>query len=340
MSGDERAEKTPDGPAQDAGERAEKTRGDQAEDAGEPAGNPDRPADDSGERAENPGGTVELPAPPAAGPLYRRAVLGLLPGVGPARRGDGLPDSELLVRGVGVDRDHLAAYNRVCGFRLADSLPATYPHIMAFPLALRLMTLPEFPFPLVGLVHVANRITIARPIDAAEPLDISVRAADLRAHDRGRQVDVVVTATSAGEPVWRGVSTYLRRERATTGGERRGAGDRPAPPAASARWRVEPRVGTDYAGVSGDRNPIHTSRIGARLLGFPRPIAHGMWSKARCLAALEGRLPDAYTVEVSFKLPIPLPATVAFSAAPAWDFALHDAKSGRPHLTGSVSTPA
>ena len=89
---------------------------------------------------------------------------------------------------------------------------------------------------------------------------------------------------------------------------RRDRGERPTPPAGSARWRVEPRVGTDYARVSGDRNPIHTSRLGARLFGFPRPIAHGMWSKARCLAALEGRLPDAYTVEVAFKLPVPLPA--------------------------------
>ena len=39
-----------------------------------------------------------------------------------------------------------------------------------------------------------------------------------------------------------------------------------------------------------------------------------MWIKARCLAALERRLPEAYTVDVAFKLPLPLPATVAFSA--------------------------
>ena len=39
-----------------------------------------------------------------------------------------------------------------------------------------------------------------------------------------------------------------------------------------------------------------------------------MWSKARCLAALENRLPDAYTVEVAFKLPVPLPSTVALRA--------------------------
>ncbi|MDW5327809.1 MaoC/PaaZ C-terminal domain-containing protein [Plantactinospora sp. KLBMP9567] len=283
------------------------------------------------------GSGVELAALPAAGPLYRRAAIGLAPGLGPARRADRLPETELLVRAVTVDREHLAAYDRVCGFRLADALPPTYPHVLAFPLALRLMSAPEFPLPLVGLVHVANRITTYRRVDAAEPLDLAVRAVDLRPHDRGRQFDMVCTASTGGEVVWRAVATYLRRERTGADGGRRDATERPAPPAPTALWRVHSRVGRDYARVSGDHNPIHTSRIAARLFGFPRPIAHGMWSKARCLAALEGRLPDAYTVDVAFKLPVPLPGTVAFSATPGWNFGLHDPSRGRPYLLGEVA---
>ncbi|MCM0674643.1 hypothetical protein NCC78_08075 [Micromonospora phytophila] len=272
---------------------------------------------------------------PASGALYRRALLGALPGIGPSRRPAAPPAVELAAAGTTVDRAHLADYDRVCGFRLADRLPATYPHIMGFPLSLLLMTTPDFPIPLTGVVHVGNRITVHRPITADETLDFSTYAENLRPHDRGRQIDVVLIGSVGGEEVWRGVSTYLGRER-TPGGERRDRGDRPAPPPATGRWRVEPRVGTDYARVSGDHNPIHTTRLGARLLGFPRPIAHGMWSKARCLAALESRLPDAYTVDVAFKLPVPLPGTVAFSATPGWDFALHDARTGRPHLVGTV----
>jgi hypothetical protein len=284
--------------------------------------------------------TVELSRSPGLPTLYRRAALGALPGLGGGRPAT-LPDTELVLRGVTVDRARLAAYNRVCGFRISDGLPATYPHILAFPLAMRLMTAPDFPFPVVGLVHVANRIELARPIDAGEPLDLAVRAADLRTHERGRQLTLVATASAGGEVVWRSASTYLWREKAAGGGERRGDGDRSAPPAAAAVWRVGPRVGTAYAEVSGDRNPIHTSRLGARLFGFPRPIAHGMWSKARCLAALEGRLPEAYTVDVQFKAPIPLPARVGFTAARGpdgdWRFALHDARSGKPHLTGTLA---
>ncbi|MET8120937.1 MaoC/PaaZ C-terminal domain-containing protein [Micromonospora sp. NPDC005291] len=277
---------------------------------------------------------------PSTGALYRRALLGALPGLGGGRRGPGLPAGELATvelaaGGVTVDRAHLADYDRVCGFRLTDRLPATFPHVMGFPLTLRLMTTPEFPIPVTGLVHVGNRITVRRPITADETLDFRTYAENLRPHDRGRQVDVVLVGSVDGEEVWRGVSTYLGRERKPDGGERRDRSERPEAPAATACWRVEPRVGTEYARVSGDHNPIHTSRLGARLFGFHRPIAHGMWSKARCLAALENRLPDAYTVEVAFKLPVPLPSTVSFALLPDGGFALHDSR-GRPHLVGLV----
>ncbi|MCX4387455.1 MaoC/PaaZ C-terminal domain-containing protein [Micromonospora peucetia] len=278
---------------------------------------------------------VELPRMPAAGALYRRALLGALPGVGGRRRSAGVPPVELAVGGIAVDRTRLADYDRVCGFRLTDRLPATFPHVMGFPLTLRLMTGPEFPIPLTGVVHVGNRITVHRPISADETLEFTTYAENLRPHDRGRQVDVVLVGRVGGEEVWRGVSTYLGRDNAPGGGAGRDRGERPPTPAGSARWRVEPRVGTEYARVSGDHNPIHTSRLGARLFGFRRPIAHGMWSKARCLAALENRLPDAYTVEVAFKLPVPLPSTVSFALLPDGGFALHDLR-GRPHLAGLV----
>jgi acyl dehydratase len=280
---------------------------------------------------------IELVAAPGTGAIYRRAALGQLR----RRSATELPDTTLVLRGVSVDREHLAAYNRVCGYRLADQLSPTYPHVLAFPLAMQLMSTVDFPVRVVGVVHIANRIEVRRPIDAGERLEFTVRAADLRAHERGRQFDVRATASVDDEVVWRGISTYLHREKPAAPREDRMAGGERSPvPQPSAVWRIGREVGPRYAEVSGDHNPIHTSRLGARAFGFPRTIAHGMWSKARCLAALEGRLPDAYGVEVSFKLPILLPASVGFSAdrtEDGWTLGLHDAKSGRPHLTGSIT---
>ena len=243
------------------------------------------------------------------------------------RRPSDLPDREL-TRTAEVDRGHLAAYDRVCGFRLRDELPATYPHVLAFPLAMDLLTGP-FPFSPLGLVHVANRIELLRPIDAGEPLDLRVWAADLRDHDRGRQFDVLAEASVGGDLVWRDTSTYLHRESKGSSGR-----DPSEPPAASAVWRVPGDIGRRYASVSGDGNPIHTHNLTAKALGQPGAIAHGMWTKARCLAALEGSLPPAFTVDVRFKLPLRIPGTAAFSYGDG-GFAVH--AGGRPHLEGSIS---
>jgi acyl dehydratase len=257
------------------------------------------------------------------------------------RRPDKLPERELRRDGVAVDRERLAAYDRVCGFPLSDTLPATYPHVLAFPLAMELMAAGDFPFGVLGLVHVANAIEQLRPLDAAQPLDLRVWAENLAAHRRGRTVDVVAEAGVDGEVAWRDRSTYLHRE--SGGGKRERTEHVPDPPAASAEWRVPGDTGRRYAAVSGDRNPIHLHGVAARLLGQKTAIAHGMWTKARCLAALQGHLPGAYTAEVAFKLPLPLPATVAFAS---WiedterRFALHDARSGRPHLTGAITVSA
>ncbi len=245
------------------------------------------------------------------------------------RRPQELPDREL-TRTVEVDRGHLAAYDRVCGFRLRDRLPPTYPHVLAFPLAMDLMTAGDFPFGVLGLIHVANRIEQDRPIDAGERLELRVRAAGLREHERGTQFEIVAEAGP-----WRARSTYLKAEATSPGGRRlrRPDGETPDPRAMSAVWRVPGDIGRRYARVSGDTNPIHLHPLPAKLLGQPGAIAHGMWTKARCLAALEGTLPDSYTVEVRFKAPLKIPARVEFSYADG-GFAVW---SGRPHLEGVVS---
>jgi hypothetical protein len=140
---------------------------------------------------------VELAAAPTPGAIYRRAALGLTR----RRSGTALPATTLVLRDVSINRAHLAGYDRVCGFRLSDLLPATYPHVLTFPLAMSLMSAPDFPFPVVGVVHVANRIELLRPVAAGERLELTVRAADLRPHERGRQFDIRATASVGDEVV-------------------------------------------------------------------------------------------------------------------------------------------
>jgi acyl dehydratase len=276
-----------------------------------------------------------LRATPNLSVLLGKAVL-----TGFTRKGGTLPDTVYELPDVSVRVENLAAYNRVCGFRLTDELPATYPHVLSFPLQVKLMTDPGFPFPLVGSVHLGNRITQTRPLRIDEKLSLRVHVENLRDHPKGRQFDMVSEASVAGEVVWTDFSTYLRRG----GGSGEEAEKREqATPQPTAVWHVPDDIGRRYAEVSGDRNPIHLHPLTARLFGFPRAIAHGMWTKARCLAAFEGRLPGAYTVDVRFKLPVLLPARCGFASRATdegWTFDLFDARKGKPHLAGSISAVA
>lgn len=280
--------------------------------------------------------TEQLASPPRLGLRYAAA---LLPGRG---RSDSLPDRELVLDDVQVDPDRLAAYCRLCGFGLDGTLPTTYPHVLAFGMQVRLMSEPGFPLRLPGLVHVRQRITRWRRIDAGASLALRVHAERLRAHRRGTQVDLVSELTVDGEPGWLGRSTYLAREDGATAAAA-GAED-PEPPEVSsenpvARWHAGADTGRRYAGITGDVNPIHLHPLCARAFGFRGAIAHGMWSAARCAAVVGARLPDAHSLDVAFHRPVPLPSTVELFLAhrtEGWDLTLRPGRGGRSHLVASV----
>jgi len=299
--------------------------------------------------------TRTLDRSPAILPLYARAAAPLIPGASrlpfvPGRAKD-VPDLELTLQGVRPDPEVVAAYARVCGFSLRDDLPSTYPHVLAFPLHMAVLADGRFPFGAVGLVHLENRIAQHRPIGVGEELKLVVRPTPLQPHKSGQTFGLVTEAWSGRQKAWESTSTMLRR-----GGEgvvevstamRTKAQPRPGDDSGaetesltpSAEWRLGGDLGRRYAAVSGDRNPIHLHSLTAKPLGFPSAIAHGMWTKARCLAALEGRLPDAFAVDVRFRKPIRLPGKVEFlsdAGSEEIEFAVRDAKRQIPHLDGRL----
>ena len=280
-------------------------------------------------------------SPPGTLSLFARAGAAMIPGASrlPFVGGGGkdVPDLTLALNDVAVDRERLASYCRVCEFGISNTLPPTYPHILAFPLHLALMTDGSFPFPAIGLVHIENRITQRRPIPDSETLSLRVWATPVEPHPRGKQFSVRTEASIGGEVVWEEVSTNLKRGGGS--GSRSGKSrERTAEHLpATATWQLPGDLGRRYASVSGDMNPIHMHPLSARLFGFPSAIAHGMWTKARCLAALQSRLPDAFTATVSFRKPILLPATVEFAEA-GERFEVRSAEKDTPHLDGTVTT--
>lgn len=273
---------------------------------------------------------------PAGGPLLARSLARI--GARP-RKVATLPETRVAVKGHRQDAGRLARYDAVCGFTLRDAVPPTWLHVLTFSLQLALMSRREFPFGLAGLVHVSNDMTLLRPVGLGDELDLSVGAADLTPHRRGATFTLIGEARVGEGLVWRGTSTYLARGVATDGEAVRPERLDEPDTRDSQAWRLPADLGRRYAAVSGDVNPIHLSPLAARAFGFPRTIVHGMWTHARALAALEGRLPSAYRVRVDFTKPILLPGQVGFAAqqsSAGIGFAVRS-RSGTPHLLGQVT---
>jgi len=266
-----------------------------------------------------------------------RAAIGSLPLI---PRGDRLPDRALTVDDVAIDRANVAAYTAITGLRYGDAVPLTYPFVLTYPAVMELVTGFDFPFAAIGAVHMENLITQHRPIAVTDTVGISTRAENLREHRKGLLVDVVSRVTVGSEPAWDQITTFLHQQRTSLSGE-----PKPEPPQApklpppNAIVRITQRQIRRYASIGADHNPIHTSLLGAKVFGFPRPIAHGMFSAAAVLANIEGQLPDAVSYSVKFGKPVFLPAELGVyidRAEQGWDITVRDVVKGYTHLTGSV----
>jgi len=289
--------------------------------------------------------TKTLDSSPSILPLYAKAALPMIPGASllpfvPGGGGEIPAGLDFELSSVRAEPAEVSAYAKVCGFALRDQLPPTYPHMLAFPLHMAVMSDGSFPFGAVGLVHVENSISQHRPIGSDEEMTIRVRPTKLQLHLRGKTFSLETEVLVDGEVVWESVSTMLRRGKGDERAKREKSFESlPADAPASAEWKLGGDLGRRYAGVSGDRNPIHMHSLTAKPLGFPGAIAHGMWTKARALAQLEGQLPESFEVGVRFRKPILLPARVEFAEQDAGEqtlFSVRDAKKGAPHLDGQV----
>ena len=233
----------------------------------------------------------------------------------------------------------LSAYRRICGFPAdARALPLTYPHVLAMPLHLALLTGPKFPVRFMGLVHLRNAIRAHRPIPDAAPLDLRCTLDGPRETERGQEFDLVTEVRLDGALAWSETGVLLARRPRSGGARAAGANGWRPPGARIARWELPPDLGRRYAAASGDWNPIHLAAATARPFGFERAIVHGMWSLARCAAELDPR-GEAIELEAAFKLPVLLPSAVALHARREGgraEFALTDGEGLRPHVTGTL----
>jgi acyl dehydratase len=254
---------------------------------------------------------------------------------------EALPEVTYVRPRVLITLKDVAAYSKVCGFSKVHGVPMLVPHMSAFPLAMMLFGSRRFPWPAMGLVHLANSARLLKRIDIGDELRIEMRTGELYAHEKGQAFTLHARALRAGEPVWESTWTLLRLGvRQPKGEPYASALIDPTPLSHQADFYAGAGIGRSYGRVSGDINPIHLSAITARFLGFRKAIAHGMWTKARALAMLLPREAlDHAEVIVEFKTPLFLPARASLWAAREESgalFEVRNAKGDKPHLRGRL----
>lgn len=198
--------------------------------------------------------------------VYGRAVLGAIkkPAPGPV-------PTRTLTRTVTIDPDAVAQFNTVTGLPVNNNVPAPYLHTLGFGPSLELMTAPDFPVPVLGMVHVYNRFTQHARVPMGAEVTLQISVSRPRARDAGSELDVIVHGTVDGETVFEDVSTYFAKKTKLP------EADEPAPArrldlpdgSAVATWKFPAGLGERYARVSGDYNVIHLNSLAARAFGFP-----------------------------------------------------------------------
>jgi hypothetical protein len=151
-----------------------------------------------------------------------------------------------------------------------------------------------------------------------------------------------------GAPLWDETCTFLARKRPPAGAAKPSMAARSAEGAPdgvavkSSSFRAPAGLGRRYGFISGDVNPIHMSDLTARAFGFPRAIAHGMWSLGRLASDFEAEAFDGgCELSVGFKLPIYMPAWLMlqrWSIENGSGFALRDGQGDKPHVTGTLKS--
>ncbi|HEY3596323.1 MAG TPA: MaoC/PaaZ C-terminal domain-containing protein [Paraburkholderia sp.] len=286
--------------------------------------------------------TIVLEQLPAPATLYARALSGVFKGWprAPLKMSlPALPGLRLVRPAASLDAAALERYARVCGFIPEHGVPLTFPHLLVFPLHMLLLTDAAFPWPALGIVHLANTVRLLRPLARGDVLRVEAEFGALLRHAKGQAFVVHSRAYRRGEAVWDSDSVYLKRAVPGYGEPLYPLDIASEALVRGSRWPLPAQLGRDYAQVSGDYNPIHLSALSAKAFGFPRAIAHGMWTLAHAAAALQpGRPLAAAMFSAEFRRPMLLPSVAslwtAASSPTARELEVRDAADTHSHLRG------
>jgi len=229
----------------------------------------------------------------------------------------GLPAIEARWQSAKADPQALDKYLTTLNIQPSNHLPVLYPHVMAGAMHMHMLTHKAFPIKLLGALHLKNQIQQLKSIPVDSEFDIESQLGGFRLVEKGVEFDFYTQVVSNGETVWKETSIYFMAGR--FGGKENPSKETSFELSSisdgeqGANWFVPADRGKVYAKITGDYNPIHTSKQLAKLFGFKRDIAHGFGVLAQAIEQTIENREGALSVDVIFKGPVFLESDVKVS---------------------------
>ena len=159
----------------------------------------------------------------------------------------------------------------------------------------------------------------------------------------GIEFDLITEFLDDGEKAWVATTTILTRVKGVRLPKLKNQAVQAPLDASQSQYvplSVRENQGRLYAKVSNDYNPIHLFAQTAKLFGFSKAIAHGMWTAAKTLSMLEPQIgPAATRFDVRFKQPVFLPSktTLKFQVQDgSAQFELLGGRESKVQIEGSI----
>lgn len=250
---------------------------------------------------------------------------------------DGFPNLEINLPGISPDPFMLEKFLKLCNSEPLDSLPVTFPYVMAGPLHLYLLSHPKFPVKAAGLLHLRNRIEYLAKIPAYQTIDLTVKTSECRYRPQGFEFEIITSAKINGKEHWVCKSTFLKKgnfSKEDPASEDEELFIKLEKESDGKSFKVPGNAGRQYAGLCKDYNPIHIFTPLAWLFGFKKSIAHGMWIAARSLS--EMAITDIKNFDLAFKGPVFTGSKVTIVKKKE-HFNLFCSGNSRPVILGRVS---
>ncbi|WRT67068.1 uncharacterized protein IL334_004034 [Kwoniella shivajii] len=196
------------------------------------------------------------------------------------------------------------------------------------PSMLLLLSKINCPIDPIGSVNVRNRLEIVQPALLLQSLNkqleekyVKLRTTakldeSVKKVKRGWEFKIIVELLSdiEGTALYRQEFTMLQFHKHSSPPESIKPDE--VPTEAIGSFKMGAAEPGDWAKVSRDYNPIHTSNIAAKLLGFNRKIAHGNHVVAKAIDILSQPCSDQRSwMEVEFRRPVAVPSKLDVRAA-------------------------